>query len=35
MADSVDLDEVADGEPPHQDLPVRCLQNQLFLNSGN
>ena len=28
MANSVDLDEVAHHEPPHQDL--RCLQIQLF-----
>ena len=28
MANSVDLDEVAHYEPPHQDL--RCLQIQLF-----
>ena len=27
-ANSVDLDEVAHDEPPHQDL--RCLQTQLF-----
>ena len=30
MANSVDLDEVAHDEPPHQDL--RCLQIQLFLS---
>ena len=29
-ANSVDLDEVAHYEPPHQDL--RCLQIQLFLS---
>ena len=29
-ANSVDLDEVADDEPPHQDL--HCLQIQLFLS---
>ena len=28
MANKVDLDKVADKEPPHQDL--RCLQIQLF-----
>ena len=28
MANSVELDEVAHYEPPHQDL--RCLQIQLF-----
>ena len=28
-AHSVNLDEVAHNEPPHQDL--RCLQNQIFL----
>ena len=28
MANSVDLDEVAHNEPPHQDL--RCMQIQLF-----
>ena len=28
MANSVDLDEVAHYEPPHEDL--RCLQIQLF-----
>ena len=30
MANSVDLDEVAHHEPPHQDL--HCLQIQLFLS---
>ena len=30
MQDSVDLDEVAHYEPPHQDL--RCLQVQLFFS---
>ena len=30
MANSVDLDEVAHHEPPHQDL--RCLQILLFLS---
>ena len=30
MANSVDLDEVAPYEPPHQDLC--CLQIQLFLS---
>ena len=30
MANSVDLDEVAHNEPPHQDL--RCLQIQLFVS---
>ena len=29
-ANSVDLDEVAHDEPPHQDL--RCLQIKLFLS---
>ena len=29
-ADSVDLDEVAHDEPPHQDL--RCLRIRLFLS---
>ena len=30
MTNSVDLDEVAQNEPPHQDL--RCLKIQLFLS---
>ena len=32
MANSVDLDEVAHDEPPHQDL--RCLQIQHFSSLG-
>ena len=33
MANSIDLDEVAHYEPPHQGL--RCLQIQLFFVSGS